>query len=123
MTVSVKVIKDSFVRPTKPPPDPAPRLELSGVDVLFNRMNLRVAYFFPAPLSAHALKASLAQVLGMCVCVFGGGGGRPVDGMGGWSQSGAEMHGHVRGVLPHPLRRGRDSSLSFLIIHTDPIHP
>jgi len=67
MTVNIKVIKDSYVRPTTPPATSAgsspPRVELAGVDVLFNRMNLRVVYFFPAPLSPHVLRSSLSKVL------------------------------------------------------------
>lgn len=68
MTVTVKVIKDSYVLPTtasssSPSDSPSPRVELAGVDVLFQRMNLRVVYFFPSHLSAHALKSSLAKVL------------------------------------------------------------
>jgi len=70
MTVTVKVIKDSYVRPTTAPSmsssssdAPSPRVELAGVDILFQRMNLRLVYFFPSHLSAHALKSSLAKVL------------------------------------------------------------
>jgi len=62
MTVTVKVIKDSYVRPTIAP-SPSSRVELAGVDVLFQRMNLRLVYFFPSQLSAHALRSSLAKVL------------------------------------------------------------
>lgn len=39
---------------------------VTGVDVLFKRMNLRFCYFFPDVLSAAALKASLAEV---CTCM------------------------------------------------------
>jgi hypothetical protein len=68
MTVSIHVLRDSFVKP-KGSPSPLEEVELAGVDVLFKRMNLRFSYFFDQPLNAAALKASLAEVCG----VVGGG--------------------------------------------------
>lgn len=60
MPVSVQVLRDSYVQPKQPAP--LEDVELAGVDVLFKRMNLRFAYFFPQPLNATVLKASLAEV-------------------------------------------------------------
>lgn len=75
MTVSIQVLRDSYVKP-KPPAPPVEEVELAGVDVLFKRMNLRFAYFFPETLSAAALKASLAEVSPCAVgaVCFGGAG-------------------------------------------------
>jgi len=60
MTVSIQVLRDSFVKPAKAAPPE--EVELAGVDVLFKHMNLRFAFFFPETLNAGALKASLGEV-------------------------------------------------------------
>lgn len=63
MPVSIQVLRDSLVQPKQPAPPED--VELAGVDVLFKRMNLRFAYFFPQTLNAAQLKASLAEVSGV----------------------------------------------------------
>lgn len=66
MTVSIQVLRDSYVKPKHATPTNE-EVELAGVDVLFNRFNLRFSYFFAETLNATKLKESLAEVCGYAV--------------------------------------------------------